>query len=103
MTFRPTRSSVNGREVSPTLEKGYAVLKRTWQAGDTVELKLPMPIHRVLANAEIEADRGRVALERGPLVYCIEGDRQRRSGAKRRAAGIDRIGGGTSAETCWGA
>ena len=68
----PYTLSVNGREVSPTLEKGYAVLKRTWQSGDTVELKLPMPIHRVLANREIEADRGRVALERGPLVYCIE-------------------------------
>ena len=68
----PYTLSVNGRDVSPTLEKGYAVLKRIWQAGDTVELKLPMPMHRVLANAEIEADRGRVVLERGPLVYCIE-------------------------------
>jgi DUF1680 family protein len=64
--------SVNGRAVSPTLEKGYAVLRRTWKAGDTIELNLPMPIHRVLANEGIEADRGRVALERGPLVYCAE-------------------------------
>jgi DUF1680 family protein len=69
----PYTLSVNGQQVSPTLEKGYAVLKRTWKAGDTVELNLPMPIHRVLANAQIEADKGRVALERGPLVYCIEG------------------------------
>jgi len=65
--------SVNGRAVSPTLEKGYAVLRRTWKPGDTIELNLPMPIHRVLANEGIEADRGRVALERGPLVYCAEG------------------------------
>jgi hypothetical protein len=69
----PYMLSVNGQEISPKLEKGYAVLKRIWKSGDTVELKLPMPIHRVLANPEIEADRGRVALERGPLVYCIEG------------------------------
>jgi len=69
----PYSLTVNGQQVSPKLEKGYAVLKRTWQAGDTVELKLPMPIHRVIANKEIETDRGRVALERGPLVYCIEG------------------------------
>ena len=65
--------SVNGRAVSPTLEKGYAVLRRTWKAGDTIELNLPMPIHRVLANEGIEAGRGRVALERGPLIYCAEG------------------------------
>jgi DUF1680 family protein len=64
---------VNGHEVSPTLEKGYAVLKRTWKATDTVELRLPMPVHRVLSNPQIQADQGRVALERGPLVYCIEG------------------------------
>jgi uncharacterized protein len=69
----PYSLSVNGQEVSPTVEKGYAVLKRTWKAGDTVELNLPMPIHRVLPNSQIEADRERVALERGPLVYCIEG------------------------------
>lgn len=65
--------NVNGKAVSPTLQKGYAVLRRTWETGDTIELNLPMPIHRVLANDAVEADRGRVALERGPLVYCTEG------------------------------
>ena len=65
--------SVNGRAVSLTMQKGYAVLRRAWKPGDTIELNLPMPIHRVLANQGIEADRGRVALERGPLVYCVEG------------------------------
>lgn len=68
----PYTLTVNGQAVSPVLEKGYAVLKRAWQAGDTVELTLPMPIHRVLAHEQVEANRGRVALERGPLVYCIE-------------------------------
>lgn len=64
--------SVNGAAVSPTLEKGYAVLKRTWKAGDVVELDLPMPVHRVLANDGVGDDKGRVALERGPIVYCLE-------------------------------
>ena len=64
---------LNGKIVSPTMEKGYALLRRTWKSGDTLELSLPMPIHRVLANDGVEADRRRVALERGPLVYCTEG------------------------------
>lgn len=66
------RLRVNGGTVAPRIEKGYAVIRRAWKSGDTVELDLPMPVHRVLANEGIEADRGRVALERGPLVYCVE-------------------------------
>jgi DUF1680 family protein len=65
--------SVNGMSVTPAIEKGYAVLRGTWKRGDTIELSLPMPIHRVLGNDAIEAVRGRMALERGPLVYCLEG------------------------------
>ncbi len=43
-----------------------------WQPGDTIELNLPMPVRRVLANDQVAADRGRVALERGPIVYAVE-------------------------------
>lgn len=65
---------VNGQIVQkPVLERGYAVLKRTWKPGDEVELNLPMPVRRVLANEKVEADRGRAAYERGPAVYCAEG------------------------------
>ncbi len=64
---------VNGATVAPPVEKGYAVIDRTWAAGDRVELSLPMPIRRVIAHDAVEADRGRVAIERGPLVYCAEG------------------------------
>jgi DUF1680 family protein len=46
---------------------------RTWKKGDTVELILPMAIRRVAASAKVAEDRGKVALERGPLVYCLEG------------------------------
>ncbi len=65
--------TVNGEPATPTLEKGYAVLKRVWRAGDVVELTLPMAVRRVLCNEAVEANRGRVALMRGPLVYCVEG------------------------------
>ena len=64
---------VNGKPVDAKLAEGFAVLDREWKPGDVVELDLPMPIRRVLANEQIEYDRGRVAIERGPLVYCIEG------------------------------
>ena len=64
---------VNGQAVDAKLVDGFAVLDRQWKPGDVVELDLPMPIRRVLANEQIEYDRGRVAIERGPLVYCIEG------------------------------
>ena len=70
---KPFTLRVNGKAVTPSLRHGYAILQRTWQAGDSVELDLPMPIRRVLANNRVQADRGRVALERGPLVYCVEG------------------------------
>jgi DUF1680 family protein len=64
---------INGEPAEPDMEKGYAVLKREWRSGDVIELNLPMPIRRVLAHEQVEANRGRVALQRGPLVYCLDG------------------------------
>jgi len=52
---------------------GYASIERKWKHGDTIELEMPMPVQRVYANPNVEADQGRVALQRGPLVYCLEG------------------------------
>jgi len=63
---------VNGEVVNPDTEKGYAVLARQWKKGDVIEMQLPMKVRRVLANENVDADRGRVALERGPIVYCAE-------------------------------
>ena len=48
-------------------------LRREWWPGDSVELDLPMPVRRVLAHPGVTADTGRAAVERGPLVYCLEG------------------------------
>jgi DUF1680 family protein len=64
---------VNGSPVTASLSEGYAVLARSWKPGDVITLDLPMPVRRVLADDRIADDRGRTALERGPLVYAVEG------------------------------
>jgi DUF1680 family protein len=64
--------AVNGQPVKPEIVQGFAVLRRTWKAGDAIELLLPMPVRRVLSHEKVAADAGRVALERGPVVYCAE-------------------------------
>jgi len=65
--------SVDGRPVPIVLNKGYAAIRRTWKKGDIITLELPMPVQRIVANDSLEDDRGKIALERGPLVYCMEG------------------------------
>lgn len=64
--------AVNGQAVPVKVEKGYAAIKRNWKAGDTITLDLPMPIRRIAANEKVAANRGRLALQRGPIVYCAE-------------------------------
>jgi DUF1680 family protein len=65
---------VNGQtqDATPRAD-GYVHLQRSWQPGDVVELTLPMPVQRVHAHEKVKADQGKVALMRGPLVYCLEG------------------------------
>jgi hypothetical protein len=74
MSKSPQAASVklNGKAVPLAISKGYVTLDRKWKAGDTVELNFPMPIRRVLANDKVEPDRNRVAIERGPIVFCAE-------------------------------
>ncbi|HEY4288461.1 MAG TPA: beta-L-arabinofuranosidase domain-containing protein [Puia sp.] len=64
--------SVNGKTIKPVIVHGYAVIRRTWKKGDKIDLELPMKIQRVTADEKIEADRGRVALRYGPLLYNVE-------------------------------
>ena len=69
----PVTLKLKGQTVAATPgADGYLHLKRTWQAGDVVELDMPMPVQRVVAHDNLAADRGKVALMRGPLVYCLE-------------------------------
>ncbi len=63
---------VNGKRAKATSENGYVVLKRKWREGDTISLHFDMDARTVEANEAVEADRGLVAVERGPLVYCAE-------------------------------
>jgi len=65
--------TVNGEPIRYKTEKGYAVIDREWKAGDVVNFSLPMSIRRVEANAKVADDLGKVAIERGPIVYCLEG------------------------------
>jgi hypothetical protein len=52
--------------------EGYAVIKRKWKAGDKVELDLPMPVRKIVADERIADDRDKMAIQRGPLIYCAE-------------------------------
>ena len=65
--------TVNGSPVIYKMEKGYAVIDREWKKDDVIELNLPMEIRRVAAIDELKFDNDKVALQRGPLVYCVEG------------------------------
>ncbi len=63
---------VNGQAVSSILENGYFTVNRTWKKGDVIELHLDMEPRVVAANENVAADKGRVAIEKGPIVYCAE-------------------------------
>ena len=70
---RSATVAVNGKPLKyPTPIDGYVFLDRKWRAGDTVDLEFPMPVERLTAHPSVEADRGLVALQRGPLVYGFE-------------------------------
>ena len=64
--------NVNGQNAGGQAIKGYLRIEREWRTGDVIALDLPMPAQRVFANPNVNMDVGRVALKRGPLVYCVE-------------------------------
>ena len=63
---------VNGKVVESAIEKGYFSINRAWKKGDKVEVHFDMEARTVKANPAVEADRGKIAVERGPIVYCAE-------------------------------
>lgn len=70
---KPIDIFLNGKPVKYEMVKGYAVIQRTWKAGDNISLEFPMQVQKVLANSAVKSDTSRFALERGPLMYCLEG------------------------------
>lgn len=68
----PVSLKINGQITDYKVENGYAILNREWKEGDSIELILPMEVRKVEANAQVKEDLGKIALERGPLVYCAE-------------------------------
>lgn len=64
--------TVNGEPVTGELQKGYLQIDRKWKKGDVVEVHFDMQPRVVKAHEQVAADRGRVAIERGPIVYCAE-------------------------------
>lgn len=66
--------NVNGKRVdlTATVHNGYVFICRTWSRGDVIKLQLKMPVEFIQANPLVRADAGKVAIQRGPLVYCLE-------------------------------
>ncbi len=64
---------VNGQKIDGQLDNGYLVIDRKWKKGDQVSIHFDMPVRTIIANARVTDDKGRTAIERGPLVYCAEG------------------------------
>ena len=66
------RLSINGDAQKSVAERGYVILSRQWTDGDAVDLTLSMPVERVMPHPHIRQTAGQIALQRGPLVYCLE-------------------------------
>lgn len=70
-TERPT-AMLNGEALVVGASDGFLRINRRWQKGDVLRLTLPMPVRRVVAHDQVTEDAGKAAIERGPLVYCLE-------------------------------
>lgn len=66
------RFALNGEEVNPDIINGYACFSENWRKGDKIHMSLPMSARKIRANDQVESDRGKIAYQRGPLVYCFE-------------------------------
>jgi DUF1680 family protein len=63
---------VNSEPVAFNIQRGFACIERKWHKGDTIKLNLPMPVRRIIAHQKVEADKNKMALQRGPIVFCLE-------------------------------
>jgi DUF1680 family protein len=69
----PVVIKVNGVATTFKTENGYAVIDKAWKKGDVVEMNIPMPVRMIESRGELKFNNNRVALQRGPLIYCVEG------------------------------
>ena len=72
LSEQPYSIKVNGESFSAENENGYAEIERRWEKGDKVEIYFPMPVRKVVADERIKADIGKVAIQRGPVIYAAE-------------------------------
>jgi DUF1680 family protein len=63
---------LNGKTVTATIDNGYAIIKSNWKKGDILKLEFPMPVQKVIAHENVKANKGKIALQKGPMVYCAE-------------------------------
>lgn len=78
--LRSAEIQVNGEAAEASAPGAYASIERDWKSGDIVRLALPMPIEQITAHPYVEANAGKIALKRGPLVYCMEDERAAAAG-----------------------
>jgi hypothetical protein len=64
---------LNGKPVPYTEENGYLKIGREWEKGDKIQYSLPMEVRKLVSREEVKANADRIAIQRGPLVYCVEG------------------------------
>jgi DUF1680 family protein len=69
---QPYSIRLNGAEAKMVTENGYAIIERKWEKGDVISIDFPMPVRQVVADDRIKADAGKIAIQRGPLIYCAE-------------------------------
>ncbi|WJQ09136.1 glycoside hydrolase family 127 protein [Geobacillus stearothermophilus] len=71
---RGAEVTINGEnvDIAPLTKKGYAYIRRVWRQGDEMVLDFSMPVERIKAHPQVRANAGKVALQRGPIVYCLE-------------------------------
>ncbi|MCE7058844.1 glycoside hydrolase family 127 protein [Dyadobacter sp. CY343] len=70
---KPVTLLVNGKKIESIVDKGYVRIERNWKKGDVIEVNLDMPVRQVISSKNIKTNQGKVAIERGPVLYCAEG------------------------------
>ncbi|OGU34852.1 MAG: six-hairpin glycosidase [Ignavibacteria bacterium GWB2_35_6b] len=72
-TSENIKIKVNGEEYNYNVEKGYAVISREWKNGEQVSIDIPMPVRKIKTHENVESNKNKIALQRGSIVYCLEG------------------------------